>query len=545
MPVDRAEKLHRLQHQSFDVLIIGGGITGAGIARELALRGLKVALVDKGDFAGGTSSRSTKLIHAGLRYLEGGRLGLVHESCRERRLLQKLAPHLVRPLPFLIPGYRGDRRPFWMIRAGLTLYDLLALGQNARRHQLCAPGELAEAEPCLKQEGLVGAARYWDCRMDDARLCLENILAAENLGAVCLNHVAVEGLIRRGSRIGAAAVRDLESGRQTEVAARMVVNAAGPWLDRVRRLAGLTAPSLRPTRGTHILVPRINRREEAFYLSSGRDDRLFFVIPWGEMSLIGTTDVDFDRSPDLVSPVPEDITYLIEESNRRLRDCRLRQQDVIAAFAGLRPLVRDGDGPASRVSREYRILQEIDGLLSVAGGKYTTYRALAARVGRLVCRHLGWHGKDGLSARVPLPGGAVGDFAEFRTRWTSRLQRLGLGPEQAAPLVDRYGARVTRLEELLLTDTGLCRPLADDSPLLTGEVVFAARFEAARTPGDILRRRTTRALEPGQGLADLEATCRLLAAELGVGPDTVEQWKTDYLSREICSLPTDTGETDR
>ncbi len=541
MPPARADKLHRLFHGSFDVLIIGGGITGAGIARDLALRGLKVALVDKGDFAGGTSSRSTKLIHGGLRYLESGRLGLVREACRERRLLQRLAPHLVRPLPFLIPGYRGDRRPFWMIRAGLTLYDLLALGQGARHHQICDTGELAAAEPSLRQDGLIGAVRYWDCRMDDARLCLENILAAENLGAVCLNHVAVEALLRRGSRIGAAALRDQETGRQGEVAARLIINATGPWLDRIRRLAGLDRPSLRPTRGTHILVPRLNRREEAFYLSTGRDDRLFFVIPWGDMSLIGTTDVDFDPSPDTVRPTPGDITYLLEESNRHLRDCRLEAKDVIAAFAGVRPLIRDGQGPAGRVSREYRILQEIDGLLSVAGGKYTTYRALAARVGRLVARRLGGH-RDAASDRIPLPGGAIGDFASFRRRWNDRLQQFGISANRAGVLVDRYGARVARLAELLEQDGTLCRPVSDGSPLLAAEVVFAARFEAARTPGDILRRRTTRALEPGRGLADLKATCRLLASELAVGEEIIDHWENDYRQREIDSLPFNTGE---
>jgi len=387
-------RLHRdpqkLAGARFDALVIGGGINGAGIARDLTLRGLRVALVEKEDFASGTSSASTKLIHGGLRYLENYDFKLVFESCRERRILQNIAPHLVRPLPFFIPVYQDDPRPLWMIRAGLTLYDFLAMFRNTHHHRILAPGPAVGLEPALRPEGLSGVAQYWDCRTDDARLCLENILSAAEAGGVMLNYMEAKTLTPTGDgwRLG---LEDRESGAELETEARVVVNAAGPWLDRICALAEPAGggKKLRLTRGTHIVVPRINRGNEALYLTAGRDDRLFFVLPWGSLSLVGTTDIDFEGDPDQVRPTSADIDYLLEETSRHLQDVRIDRSQVVASFAGLRPLLAADGGQASKASREHKIFTGGPGLYSIGGGKYTTYRAVAAEVAAQVAERIG------------------------------------------------------------------------------------------------------------------------------------------------------------
>ncbi len=522
----------RLAAERFDTLIIGGGINGAGLARDLALRGLKVALVEKGDFASGTSSASTKLVHGGLRYLETFAFHLVFEACRERRTLQNIAPHLVRPLPFFIPVYRDDPRALLTIRAGLTLYDLLALFRNTHRHEILSAAEALRQEPVLQESGLVGVARYWDCRMDDARLCLENILAAVEAGAVMLNYAEAVGLITREGRTCGARVRDGESGREVAVEAEVVVNAAGPWLDRVCALDGDRQTKLRPTRGTHILVPRISRGEEALYLSSKRDARLFFVIPWGGYSMIGTTDVDFSDDPDTVRPTEEDIAYLLAEAGRHLRDYHLERKDVLAAFSGLRPLVAEEAVGASRVSREHRIFTSASGLVSIGGGKYTTYRSVAEQVADLVVRRLGRGARTCLTARQPLPGGDTGDFTLYvRERLPALCGRCGLSPRQLDGLLNLYGSRTEQVLELARQEPELLEPVVPGSDLLAVQVAYAADFELARTPEDVLRRRTPLAIGAGRGLAEVEAVAQLLARRLQVPQPQYQAWVSAYRDR--------------
>lgn len=517
-----------------DVLIVGGGINGAGLARDLALRGVDVLLAEQGDFGGGTSSASTKLVHGGLRYLERMDLRLVFEACRERRILQQIAPHLVRPLAFFIPVYAEDPRPLWMVRAGLTLYDALALFRNTHAHRMLGPEQGLAAEPALRPEGLRGVARYWDCRMDDARLVLENILAARAAGAQVCNYLRVEGLLRRNGRIRGARLVDGESGRSGEVEARVVVNAAGPWLDRVCALEEASPRKLRPTRGTHILVPRLHHGSEALYLTAGEDQRLFFVIPWGGgLSLVGTTDVDDPGDPDAVTPAEEDIAYLLDEAARHLRAPPPQRSEVVAAFAGLRPLVVEPEvRRTSRVSREHRVFVSPGGLVSIGGGKYTTYRAVAEEVARQVCELLGRSPGRGLTARVPLPGGATGDFSAFARRTLPDLVgRTGLPAQRIAGWLDRYGSRVGQVVELLEREPGLAAPVVPGSPLLQVEVAFAADQELARTAEDVLRRRTALALAPGRGLAEVEAVAEQLAARLGhpaAVPAQVEAYRDKF-----------------
>lgn len=514
-----------LSRSRYDVLIIGGGINGAGLARDLALRGLKIALVDKGDFGSGTSSASTKLIHGGLRYLENFDLRLVFEACRERKILQQIAPHLVRPLRFYVPVYQGDKRPLWMVRAGLMLYDLLAMFRNTHIHGVLSADEAVTREPALRRNGLKGVAVYWDCRMDDARLCLENVIAAAEAGATVANYMEVIGLKKEQGGISAVQLKDLEAGTEIKVDVDLVVNMTGPWMDKVRALDDDHKPMLRTTRGAHILVPRVHKGDEAIYLSSQQDDRLFFVIPWGDLSLIGTTDTDTDRRPEETIATEEDIAYLLEESARHLQGTALTRDCVISSFAGLRPLVADTRDTASNVSREHRIFESDSGLISVGGGKYTTYRAVAEEVAELVLDRLGKGDRNSRTAELPLPGGAVSDLKAE----SQRLQeRYALPMEQIEILVERYGSRAASLCTLLEQQPELAEPVVAGSQLTRLEVQYAVESEQARTPDDILRRRTGLALEQGQGLAELDAIADQMQSLLGIDEKRKEKWKTAY-----------------
>jgi len=521
-----------------DVLLIGGGINGAGIARDLALRGLNVVLVERDDFGSGTSSASTKLVHGGLRYLENRDFSLVFESCRERRILQDIAPHLVGPLPFFIPVYAGDPRPLWMIRLGMWVYDLLALFRNNRHHQILSADKATRLEPALHREGLQGVARYWDCRMDDARLCLENVLAAREAGARVVNYCQAIALKKHRGRLGSALLRDTESGQEFELHARCIVNATGPWLDRVAALAGEKKSRLRPTRGTHIVVQRLNHGDEALYMTAGRDNRLFFVVPWGNFSLIGTTDTPDDSEPSQVTPSLDDIDYLLTEAARHLKLPRLGRSDIIAAFSGLRPLIAEDQEKAGKISREHRIFIDSSGLISVGGGKYTTYRSLAAEVSDTVCARLGRKNEPALTGKIPLPGGVTGRFDSFLRRTLPGLcKRLDLEDGQGEQLLRRYGSRINQLEPFLASRQDWAKPVVPGSSLLAGEIPFAVRLEFARTPWDILRRRTPLALEAGNGLNELSALAALMADELSASAEQMELWQNEYCQQLLTQNP--------
>lgn len=518
-----------LTRERFDALVIGGGITGAGVARDLALRGARVALVEQDDFGSGTSSRSTKLIHGGLRYLEQFDFRLVFEACRERSVLQRIAPHLVRPLPLMIPIYRGGRRGRATIHAGMLLYDLLALFRNTHPHRMLSAAEARRRQPLLDARGLTGAALYWDCRMDDARLCLENVLAAREAGAVTVNYARVVALLQRQGQVAGAIVEDRESGATLEVEARVVVNAAGPWLDRVGALDSGWQPRLRPTRGAHLVVPRLAGGEEALYLSADRDDRMFFVIPWGEVALIGTTDIDDRDPPEEVAVSAGEIDYLLAETARHLPAARLGATDVIGTFSGVRPLLAGRAGVAGRVSREHALFETPSGLLAIGGGKYTTYRVMAAQTADRVMARLGRSRGRTRTAELPLPGGGAWD--EVLSAAPAAAVRHGLDPAALRRLVDRYGARTRDLLTLLDREPELAAPLVAGTPLLGVEAAYAIDCEMARTPEDILRRRTALALTPGHGLAALDAVAALLARRLEPPPRHLGTAAADYRHR--------------
>jgi len=393
-----------------DVLIIGGGITGAGVARDAAMRRLRAALVDAGDFASGTSGHSSRLIHGGLRYLELGDWRLVFEASRERRILLSIAPHLVRPRSFLFPIYRGARVPLWKLKAGLWLYDALAMFRNVRRHQALSKKELLRDEPGLRDTGLVGGARYYDAQCDDARLTLANARDAHRRGALVANYVRVDHLDVVDGRVRGAKLVDVETGQVSQVTVNTVVNATGPWSDGLRAAHG-GAPLLRATKGTHVVVPRGRLgNTEAITLTSAVDGRVMFVIPWGNLTYIGTTDTDTQETPDNIRPTAEDVVYLLRSANAIFPRARLGPRDIVSAWSGLRPLLTSGDPRhPSNVSREHKIVRGPPGLLSVVGGKLTTYRSMAAEVVDAVVQEL--RGLDGRAVpqtartdRDPLPG---------------------------------------------------------------------------------------------------------------------------------------------
>lgn len=498
----RARNLAQLQNGTFDVLVVGGGINGAGIARDAAMRGLRVAVVDKGDFASGTSSKSSKLIHGGIRYLQMGDFRLVRSACRERDLLRRrLAPHLVQPLAFLFPVYRGGPVGLVALTLGMWVYDGLAVFRNIRRHRMLTPRRALALEPQLRRQGLRGAALYYDCFTDDARLTLETVLAAEEEGAVAANYLELKGFLKEGGKIVAARLRDQLSEAEFAVRARSVVNATGPWADRVRQLDDPTAkPCLRLTKGAHVVVARTRvGNARAVVMHSPRDLRVMFVIPWGAHTLIGTTDTDFLGEPDEAVANDADVEYLLEAANWFFPAAKLTHADVVSSYAGLRPLVAaaDADDP-SAVSREEEIFESASGLITLAGGKLTTYRLVAAEIVQVVTRRLGGGSprrrKVSPTAAKPLPGGHAADPASIAHELIIR-DGSGLSTEQVNHLVWRYGSRTPEVVRLLRDDAELRQLLATGLPDIWAEATFAVEHEMAVRAEDILLRRTHIALK--------------------------------------------------
>jgi glycerol-3-phosphate dehydrogenase len=520
----RRQKLRRIGAETFDLLVIGGGINGAGIAREAALRGLRTVLVDKGDFANGTSSRSSKLVHGGFRYLETGDFALVFEASRERDLLRRrLAPHLVTPLRFFFPVYRGSPMPLWKLRIGLALYDVLAAFRNIERHRGVGRDGRTSVEPLLRDDGFLGGALYYDCFTDDARLVLENALGAEEAGAICLNYAVVESFEKdaAGVLVGAR-VRDLDGDTGViPVRTRSVVNAAGPWLDQVRTLDDADAiPVLRPTKGVHLVVPRhrIGNRN-AVVLHAVRDGRLFFVIPWEDHTIVGTTDTDYSGPLDAVCADAEDVEYLLESLNFYFPAARLTERDVVSTFAGLRPLVAGKKPEApSEISREDELFESPSGLISLGGGKLTTYRRAAIKVIDRVARQL--RGRFGTHVRarsgtesLPLPGGR--EFGKSPSDAQDHLRR-------------RYGSRTPELLDRAGRMPASFEALEPGVPDVRAEASFAAAAEMARRVEDVLRRRTHVALKAADGGARAaKATAELMAERLGWN-----RAKQDHRARE-------------
>jgi len=512
----RAQSLANLGSRRFDVLVVGGGITGVGVARDAALRGMNVALVERDDFASGTSSRSSRLVHGGLRYLEHGHLHLVFESSLERRRLLELAPHLVRPLEFIWPVYEGARVPRWKLGAGLFLYDLLALFRNVAPHRRLDPDEVLAREPRLRAEDLTGGASYFDAATDDARLTLATALGAHEAGATVANHAGVRRLLVTRGRTGGAIVADSIGGSEVSVRARIVVNAAGPWSDEIRRLDEPTArATLRGTKGVHVTVPRDRiGNHNALTLLSPVDGRVMFLLPGDTHAVIGTTDTETDASPDDVRASRDDVDYLLRTANHFFPAASLTAEDVVCAWAGIRPLVAGRFGTdAAAASREHEITVSERGVVSVSGGKLTTYRAMSAEVVDVVERELGRVATPSETARVPLPGG---DFDSFEQEVERALRTLGGSvtsgmtgvAEHAEQLVRAYGSRWKAVWAPVRDDPSLAEPLVAGLPYMRAEVAYAVSDEMAVTLADALVRRTHVAFESrdhGRGAAPIAA----------------------------------------
>jgi glycerol-3-phosphate dehydrogenase len=498
----RGQKFEQLRATAFDLLVIGGGINGAGIARDAAMRGLRVALVEKGDFASGTSSKSSKLIHGGIRYLQMGDFRLVRTACRERDLLRRrLAPHLVQPLAFLFPVYAGDPVGLLALTAGMWLYDALAIFRNIRRHRMLTRRRALAIEPNLRAEGLRGAALYYDCFTDDARLTLETVLAAQEEGAVAINYLELQDFVKERGRIVGAHLRDRLGGLELEVRARRVVNATGPWADRVRLLDDPTAKGcLRLTKGAHVVVARERLgNTQALVMHSPRDQRILFAIPWKAHSIIGTTDTDFAGAPDGAAADEADVEYLLEAANWFFPAAKLSVADVVSSYAGVRSLVAtDKEENPSAVSREEEIFESPSGLITLAGGKLTTYRWVAAETVHLATRQLGITSRvrprSSATADKPLPGGRPCDPARIAMELGSSCN-YALSPEQINHLVWRYGSRAPEVVGLLRNDGDLKQVLVGGMPDIWAEAAFAVQSEMAVRSDDILLRRTHLAIK--------------------------------------------------
>ena len=506
-------RLSGIDEGTFDAVVIGGGMAGAGVARDLALRGASVALFDKGDFASGTSSKSSKLIHGGLRYLELAEFRLVRESLREKKTLERLAPHLVRPLPFLVPVYRGSKRGLITVRIGMWLYDLLTPGKQTERFRVVPPVEALALEPSIQAADLRGAGYYFDdLLLFPERLCLENALSAARHGARVHNYCEVEEVTRGPRGLDGVRVRDLLTGQVHTARAPVIVNCAGPWVDRLRELAGVReagARVLRTTKGIHCLLPRMT--EHAVYLSTA-DDRMIFVIPWRQFSMVGTTDTDFDGDPDRLWATREEVEYLLGAVRPALPDPRVTLDQVVYTYAGVRPLAFEEGSSASRVSRDHKVVVEGDGgrFLSITGTKLTCFRSLAEEVGDRVMRALGRR-VPSRTAELTLDG--LDDEAgkiEART-WmdvSEEMAATGLSRETLEILVETYGRGFARVLALLRKLPDGAERLCPRNPEIVAQLHHAVREEMAVSLQDFLLRRTGIGQSPCLGLDCFESVGR-------------------------------------
>ncbi len=508
----------------YDLLIVGGGIVGCGCARDAAMRGLSVCLVDQNDIAFGTSSRSSKLVHGGLRYLEQGEFSLVFEAVTERRVLMDIAPHLVNPLGFLFPVYKKSRRGVFTVNLGMWLYDGLSLFRTPRIHRNLSSKDVAKEEPALTQVDLKGAPLYYDCATDDARLTLENAMDAARMGAEIRTWTRVVGFTRDTTgRVTGATVRDELSGVESVIDARAVINATGPWTDATRGIGKTHAHVLRPTKGVHIVVDRARLPvTNAVVCFHPTDGRVLFAIPWGDRTYVGTTDTDWSGDPALVAADAADVGYLLAAANSYFPAAKLVTDDVIATWAGLRPLIAQ-DGKASSVSREHEVIVDPDGLITVAGGKLTTYRKMAKDVvDRAVAllrltAGLAHELREAHTARNPLPGAVGWPEDDDQARVEAAIRAAGPADEATARLFAvTYGTRGTDVAARMLANPALAAPLVAGRPERLAQVDWAVDMELAKTVTDVMVRRTQLYFrDHDQGLAAVELVAARMAEKLG------------------------------
>ncbi|HKX29329.1 MAG TPA: glycerol-3-phosphate dehydrogenase [Blastocatellia bacterium] len=535
----RRRSLDRLAEKVLDILVIGGGVTGAGIALDGVLRGLQVGLVEKRDFAAGTSSRSTKLIHGGLRYLEHFDWALVREGLRERATLVKIAPHLAQPFPFVIPIFKDLRRNYdrpLKLNAGLILYDLLAGTYNLGRHRRVSREEALAMAPQLDPEGLKGAYLYYDGVTDDARLVIEIIKAAHERGAQIANYARAIGLVKdEEGRVSGARIRNELTGSEFEVRARVVINATGVWMDEVIRLNETSGDqgrrSVRPSKGIHLTVPADRLKvSSAWLIPSTTDHRFYFVVPWAGRVNIGTTDTDYQGDKDSPRAENHEIDSILTAINSYFPSAHLQPSDVISSWAGLRPLISDSASTdTTDVSRKEELFESADGMISISGGKLTTYRLMAERTMDLAARRLsrrfGIETRPAHSAQVTISGGAM-HSAELQSAARKLAASERLSAVTANHLVRAYGSNYLQLVELIHDNERWRERLVEGLPQILAEVVYATRNEMALQLSDLLARRMRMAMLAGPGsLNCAPAVAALMAEELG--------WDREETNRQI------------
>ena len=535
-PQTRAAAIEALAGgDELDILVVGGGVTGVGCALDAVTRGLRTGLVEQRDFASGTSSRSSKLIHGGLRYLEMFDFRLVAEALKERGLLlTRLAPHLVRPVPFLYPLTKAVvERPY--VEAGLTMYDTMA---RASKHAAGLPWhkhltrrQALRLAPALKSTALVGAVQYYDAKVDDARHTMEIARTAATYGAHVASRVAVVGFLRQGERVTGVRALDKETGREFEVHARQVVNATGVWTDQTQAMVGERGQfHVRASKGIHLVVPR-----DRFHSTTGiilrTEKSVLFVIPWGRHWIIGTTDTDW--ALDLAHPAATsaDIEYILGHVNRILAT-ELTQADVEGVYAGLRPLLSGESDQTSKLSREHIVAHPTPGLVVIAGGKYTTYRVMAMDAIDEAARALGGDVPSSTTENIPMVG-AVGYHAMWNRR-KSLAADSGLHVERIEKMLMRHGVLITEILDLIAADRTLGEPLPGGEDYLKAEIVYAASHEGALHLDDVLARRTRLSIESfDRALTASRPAAALIAPVLGWSAADVDNEVEHYRQRVV------------
>ncbi|HVQ37211.1 MAG TPA: glycerol-3-phosphate dehydrogenase [Pyrinomonadaceae bacterium] len=518
-----------LSETTFDVIVIGAGINGAGIARDAAMRGLKVLLLDKGDVGGGTSSWSTRLIHGGLRYLEHGEFGLVRESLRERSCLMKIAPHLVRPLPMLVPIYHGGRRGPWTMRAGMIAYDLLSFDKTLPRHQMLSRTEALDHLPALNPDGLEGGAIFYDGQVEFAeRLVFENALSAIEHSATVLTYARVDKLIVAAGKIrGIEFTQEHDNARQS-VRAEIVVNAAGPWVDQLLEKTGANSPRLiGGTKGSHIIVaPFPGAPSSAVYVEAETDQRPFFIIPWNSNYLIGTTDIRYDGDLDNVRIESDEIDYLLRETNRIIPLANLSRDKILFTYAGVRPLPFTGDKGEAGITRRHFLRRhpQAVNLFSIVGGKLTTYRSLAEEAVDLVFKEIGRSAPTCATDKVPLPGAGpqINFFEDFCRDFKLNS---GLSPITSERLLRIYGTRSAEIVKLTTANPSLAKIFDEETRAIAAEVIYSFDHEFASSLADCLLRRTMVGLNSSCGLDAIEPAATIARNHLS--------WTNERFSREV------------
>jgi glycerol-3-phosphate dehydrogenase len=529
--IERSQAISALAHEEFDVVVVGGGITGVGVALDASARGYSVALLERHDYACGTSSRSSKLVHGGLRYLQNFDLGLVREALLERQLMVALAPHLVRPLPLVVPAFEGAR-PDRLVGVGLNLYDVMSRERrrgeswSPERHRVISGEEVIELLPALAAREPTSGYLFYDCQTDDVRLVLTVLGEAERFGAVCANRVAVEGLLERDGRARGVQALDLESGERLRVRAESVVNATGVWADGLRPQElhdEAELPRIRPSRGTHITIKHEDLPLVGGAIVPAGGGRSIFALPWLGHTLIGTTDNDYEGPLEHVMPSLDDVDYLLAAVNAFFAS-ELRPRDLTGAFAGVRPLISTGDAKKSvDISRKAELYETSSGMITITGGKLTTWRRMAKMtVDRLVERDA----REAPCRTHEIPLGQPVEAAEL-----TRVAGVGgEGPDPYEALAARYGHAAHEVLALAAEDAALARPIVAGLPDLLAEALLAARREQARSIADVMLRRTRLGLLAAREAtgAPARAVGALLARELG--------WSEERLQRELADF---------